>query len=355
MLGVFCLLLGIVASDNWAVVLSSSKFYFNYRHTVNAVMIYNQLKRLGFDDDHIIMMIPENSACHSRNTFPGQIFNGQSKVDHYATNIQIDYKGAEVTPDAVMQVLADRLPLSTPNNKRLRSGSNDKVMLFMNGHGGDGYLKIQDTRVLRSIDLALAVQEMSLKRRFGELLIVLDTCQAFTLFDYIDVPNVHVVGSSLRGQMAKSIGFDSQLGISMSDHFSYYFFKFFEDSTKAKLMTADLQSVLDVLPSSVIKATFGFKSNKSAKDLKLRTFFSRKLTKGLHQTLKVSYSNPKHQDRPSKVPTILVPSQATPYKLQTTGLEQASVYTAIAGLASLLLVFSISQRERKEQVEREGN
>jgi phosphatidylinositol glycan class K len=342
---VLWLLLGLVAADNWAVVLSASKFYFNYRHTGNAVMIYNSLKRLGYDDDHIIFMLPENSACHSRNNFPGQIYNGQSKVDHYASNLQIDYRGAEVTPDLIMQVLTDRLPKETPAHKRLRSGSTDKVLLFMNGHGGDGYLKIQDTRVLRSIDLALAVKEMHLKGRFGELLIVLDTCQAFTLFNYIDTPAVHVLGSSLLGQMAKSIGFDNQLGISMSDHFSYYFFKFLADNAKPKLLAADLQSVLDVLSPSVIKATYGYRSDKSAKDVKLRTFFSKKLSQGYHSTLEVSYTDAPSLQRHRPHGQTCTVQQQFPRDVPrdvSGGVEGYCLATALSVLASALLYFNRS-------------
>jgi glycosylphosphatidylinositol transamidase (GPIT) subunit GPI8 len=38
-------------SNNLYMIMSSSKFYFNYRHTVNALMIYQYLKKTGITDD----------------------------------------------------------------------------------------------------------------------------------------------------------------------------------------------------------------------------------------------------------------------------------------------------------------
>ena len=53
------------------VLLSSSKFYFNYRHTGNTLVIYEHLKSMGVTDDRIILMLPENHACNARNPYPG--------------------------------------------------------------------------------------------------------------------------------------------------------------------------------------------------------------------------------------------------------------------------------------------
>ena len=36
-----------VRDDTWAVIVNSSKFYLNYRHTANAMTVYHALKRMG--------------------------------------------------------------------------------------------------------------------------------------------------------------------------------------------------------------------------------------------------------------------------------------------------------------------
>lgn len=59
MIKLFALLLALCAalqnpdsySNNFYVLLSSSKFYFNYRHTVNVLVVYQYLKEMGITDD----------------------------------------------------------------------------------------------------------------------------------------------------------------------------------------------------------------------------------------------------------------------------------------------------------------
>jgi phosphatidylinositol glycan class K len=52
---VFCFLSTVQCSDvkhtnNWAVIVDTSRFWFNYRHAANALSIYRSVKRLGIPD-----------------------------------------------------------------------------------------------------------------------------------------------------------------------------------------------------------------------------------------------------------------------------------------------------------------
>lgn len=53
----------------------------------------------------------------------------------------------------------------------------------MNGHGGENFFKIQDTEVLHSEDFGKVFHEMHIKNLYSDILIILDTCEAMTLFD----------------------------------------------------------------------------------------------------------------------------------------------------------------------------
>jgi phosphatidylinositol glycan class K len=37
-------------TNNWAVIVDTSRFWFNYRHAANALSIYRSVKRLGIPD-----------------------------------------------------------------------------------------------------------------------------------------------------------------------------------------------------------------------------------------------------------------------------------------------------------------
>ncbi|XP_059310914.1 uncharacterized protein LOC132062346 [Lycium ferocissimum] len=126
---------------------------------------------------------------------------------------KVDYRGYEVTVENFLRVLTGGHETAVPRSKRLLSDEGSHVLLYMTGHGGDEFLKFQDSEELQSHDLADAVKQMKEKRRFKELLIMVDTCQAATLFSqskYADVncllSNSSIPSRTRRGTRDKLFG-----------------------------------------------------------------------------------------------------------------------------------------------------
>ena len=40
-------------TNNWAVLVDTSRFWFNYRHVANVLSIYRSVKRLGIPDSQV--------------------------------------------------------------------------------------------------------------------------------------------------------------------------------------------------------------------------------------------------------------------------------------------------------------
>lgn len=78
---------------------------------------------------------------------------------------QVDYRGYEVTVENFFRVLTGRHESAVPRSKRLLSDEGSHILLYMTGHGGDEFLKFQDSEELQSHDLADAVKQMKEKRR----------------------------------------------------------------------------------------------------------------------------------------------------------------------------------------------
>ena len=80
-------------------------------------------------------------------------------------------------------------------------------------------------------DITDAFQQMHRIGRYNEILLVADTCQAFTLnptdskvlSDVTTIPNVMTVASSLQGQNSYAHHSDPEIGQSVVDRFSYNF------------------------------------------------------------------------------------------------------------------------------------
>lgn len=153
-------------TSNWAVLVSTSRFWFNYRHLANVLSLYRTVKRLGIPDSQIILMLPDDMACNPRNAFPGTVYNNADRaLDLYGDNIEVDYRGYEVTVENFIRLLTDRLGEDVPRGKRLGSDAGSNVLVYMTGHGGNEFLKFQDSEEIGGWDLADAFEQMWEKKR----------------------------------------------------------------------------------------------------------------------------------------------------------------------------------------------
>ena len=139
-------------TNNWAVLVDTSRFWFNYRHVTNVLSIYRSVKRLGIPDSQIILMIADDMACNPRNPRPATVFNNANQnINVYGDDVEVDYRGYEVTVENFIRVLTGRLPPSTPKSKRLLSDERSNILVYMTGHGGDGFLKFQDAEEVSNV------------------------------------------------------------------------------------------------------------------------------------------------------------------------------------------------------------
>jgi hypothetical protein len=96
-------------SSNWAIIASTSIFWYNYRHTANALAVYRAVKEMGLDDDHIILMLADDHACNARNVFQGQVFSETGHTDDlYGSDVSVDYRGRDATEQNLLRLLIGR-------------------------------------------------------------------------------------------------------------------------------------------------------------------------------------------------------------------------------------------------------
>lgn len=59
-------------------------------------------------------MLPDDAACNSRNHFPGAVYaNPRRQLDLYGENIEVDYRGYDVTVENFIRLLTGT-PYCTP-------------------------------------------------------------------------------------------------------------------------------------------------------------------------------------------------------------------------------------------------
>lgn len=247
-------------TSNWAVLVCTSRFWFNYRHLANALSLYRTVKRLGIPDSQIILMLPDDMACNARNAFPGTVYNNADRaLDLYGSNIEVDYRGYEVTVESFIRLLTDRLPAATPRSKRLLTDERSNILVYMTGHGGNEFLKFQDAEEIGAVDLADAFAQMWEKRRYKELLFMIDTCQANTMYGKLYSPNIIATGSSEIDQSSYSHHADQDVGVAVIDRYTYFNLDFLEKEVRDQASTLTLGDLFGSYDKDKINSDPGFR------------------------------------------------------------------------------------------------
>ena len=77
-------------TNNWAVLVDTSRFWFNYRHVANVLSIYRSVKRLGIPDSQIILMVADDMACNPRNPHPATVYNNANQqINVYGDDVEV--------------------------------------------------------------------------------------------------------------------------------------------------------------------------------------------------------------------------------------------------------------------------
>lgn len=272
-------------SNNWAVLVCSSRYWFNYRHVANVLSVYRSIKRFGIDDSHIILMLADDIACDARNPWPATIFNNaHHHINVYGDDVEVDYRGEDVTVENFIRLLTGRVTTGTPRSKQLLSDAGSNILIYLTGHGGNGFLKFQDKGELTSTELADSFEQMHQKQRYNEILFIVDTCQAESMSLDLYSPNIIGIGSSKIGEDSLSHHGDSAIGVYIIDRYTYYLLNFLEAIDPEKASNRTLNEFFKVCPKEVCMSNVQIRKDLYKRDtskVSIMSFFGNKLEQKL--------------------------------------------------------------------------
>lgn len=187
--------------DKKALLIASSLSWNNYRHQADVLNVYSMLKKFGWSDDDIILIMNDDIAFNEKNPNPGVI-----RASHYGENlynkVTTDYilDNLDITDinDILLGNSSEDLPIV------LESNSNTNVFIYWSGHGEHGSFIFKERTHYRDTMFRNTISKMSESNRFRKMLICAEPC--------------------FSGSMIKMTeGFDGILGISSSNEYEYSF------------------------------------------------------------------------------------------------------------------------------------
>ena len=220
--------------QRWAVVISPSTSWDNYRHQADALAMYQLLKNHGYDDDHIVLIVEDNLSNDSRNPFPGEIYLERSTVQSspdalvnadVRQDAVVDYHFSDLSgPADLADILLGRQSQRLPHV--IHSTDADNVFFFWSGHGADSGGPLwgnEDSRDSFGTQRIRSIMERMPHRR---MMLALESCYSGQWGEALTgIPDVIVLTAANAYETSKPDVYDTDMGTYLSNAFSRAFLR----------------------------------------------------------------------------------------------------------------------------------
>ena len=203
-----------------AVLICGSEGWYNYRHQADILYVYNNLKRNGFTDDDIILIMRDDIASHNKNAYKGAIKVSPNGENLYR-DIQLDYRADTIGVTDIKNILLGNK--SSRLSTVLESTATDNVLIYWTGHGTNGAFSWLETKEkFTSGLLGETVRKMYNNKQYQSMLICAEPCYSGSVVKAVEgVPLVLGIAAADENESSYADNFNPELGVWMCDRFSY--------------------------------------------------------------------------------------------------------------------------------------
>ena len=217
-------------SKRWALLVAASSGWANYRFQADIFAFYQKLKKMGYDDDHIIVIAEDDLVNHERNLYPGELFVRLNGDNVYEPNV-IDYKLSSLDPLKMKDVLTGKSSKSLP--KVIQAKSTDNVFVFWSGHGTPGYLEYGKNKI--SYEQIVSFIKQIPHRK---VLVAVEACYSGGLgetAEKADIPGIVFLTAASPYETSKADERNEEMGVYLSNYFTRGFMELLAEQPDATL------------------------------------------------------------------------------------------------------------------------
>lgn len=211
--------------DKWAILVQGSEGWADYRHQADVLNVYQMLKRNGWPDDHIIVIISDDLANDSRNKFPGEVRTKINAPDLYKT-AKIDYSTDTLTVADIKDILLGKQSSHLPIV--LNTTDQSDILLFWSGHGmAETSVKPNcfywrgEKSILSETEFRETLQKMFDEKRYRKMLMLLEPCHSRNMAQQTDhMPGMMAIAAADGSESSFADFRSNELDTWMSDRFT---------------------------------------------------------------------------------------------------------------------------------------
>jgi len=255
-------------TKNYALLVAASTSWTNYRHQADVLSIYQMLKKMGYDDDHIVLIVADDLVQNDQNPNKGTVVNYNG--DDVYKDVVVDYRLADLVAYDISAILngdkSERLPYV------IDADSNTNVAVFWSGHGGEGFLQWNDESRFGSFNydrMGDVLSTLSRNKKYRKMIWFVEACYSASVCKAAednDIPGVMCLTASNANETSKTDVYNFEYKTYMTNRF-----------------TEILMGLLDAVQS---EKSDGEKSDGEKADMTLRDlyYYLFKYTLGSHVT-----------------------------------------------------------------------
>lgn len=204
--------------DRWALVVATSTTWSNYRHQSDALEFYQLLKSMGYDDDHIILIMEDDIASNEKNPYPGYIYSTIDGTNLYS-DIEIDYILSDISPSDIESILMGESSNRLPNT--IESDFDDNILIFWSGHGDSDQLFWGENEVLDYDSMKSMLANMENHSQYRKMLWIVEACYSGSVAKASqELDGVMFITAANDMESSKADVFNSNMGVWMTNRFT---------------------------------------------------------------------------------------------------------------------------------------
>lgn len=202
-------------TGNFAVVVATSTAMKNYRHQADALAMYQTLKKYGYTDDNIILIIEDDIAAQT-----GGVVKVLPDGDNVREGAVIDYHLSDLTPDDFANIVDGIVTEKTPTV--VSGGKGTNVLLFWSGHGSRNGILQWGSGTVDGESIRTMIEKA--EPNYRKMLVVLETCYSGSIAETCEaLPGVLLLCAAMSGETSMADVYDDSVGTYLSNGFTRAF------------------------------------------------------------------------------------------------------------------------------------
>ena len=233
-------------SERWALLVAASSGWANYRFQADIFAFYQKLKKMGYDDDHIIVIAEDDLADSERNLYPGTLRIRLDGKNVYASGV-VDYKLSDISWSDLGNILTGHA--SERLSKVIKAKSNNNVFVFWSGHGLPGYLNFGADKIDYEQVISW-IKEMPHRK----MMFTVEACYSGGLGEAGEdaaIPGVFFLTAASPYETSKAAERDEEMGVYLSNYFTRGFMELLAEQPDATLRNVYIELASKISGSHV--------------------------------------------------------------------------------------------------------